>query len=69
MNLKRILKHMDKKLTKTYSKNPNKELAFLNRFANYGISLYKADSTITNWSKLTTDNSNTNQPVIETPCN
>ncbi|HLO72807.1 MAG TPA: hypothetical protein VK164_02635 [Flavobacterium sp.] len=53
-----------------YSSDSNSERAFLKKFSNYGISLYKADSTLTNWSKLSlTDPVSANSIVNNSPCN
>jgi hypothetical protein len=51
-----------------FSSDQDLERAFLKRFGNYGISLYKANASLTNWSKLTLDNS-ANPSIIATPCN
>ena len=65
-----ITAHMDKKLTDLYAESNNKELTFLNRFKDFGISLYKANSTLTNWDMLTIQNPNTpNASILSTPCN
>lgn len=48
--------------------NMNQEVPFLNYFAAYGASLYKANSTLTNWDKLTLSNNAAN-PITKTPCN
>ena len=57
-------------MQKVYSKDTNSERAFLKRFANYGISLYKANSNLTNWSKLTVNTPITNSSIVnENPCN
>ncbi|WP_394758205.1 hypothetical protein, partial [Flavobacterium sp.] len=54
-----MLEKMDKGMTDMYSKpiNSDRELAFLKRFASFGIELFKADSALTGWSQL----------VLETP--
>jgi hypothetical protein len=48
--------------------NMNQEVSFLNYFAGCGASLYKANSTLSNWDKLTLSNNSTN-PITKTPCN
>jgi hypothetical protein len=53
-----------------YSKDSDLERVFLQSFGSYGISLYKANSTLTNWSKQTLNITNPNAPfVVSTPCN
>jgi len=59
---------LDKMMRKLFSSDQDLERAFLKRFGNYGLSLYKANASLTNWSKLTLDNS-ANPIVISTPCN
>jgi len=62
----RIAYEMDRKLTRLYSENyPNREKTFLDRFASFGISLYKADQNITRWDKLVMENGIVNPK----PCN
>jgi len=57
--------------SKIYDRSNNQlEKSFLQQFQGFGISLYKANNNLTNWSKLdlsTTPNSPLT--VIETPCN
>jgi hypothetical protein len=67
---KEILRLMNAKQHKYNLKNPNmnQEIPFLNYFAGSGASLYKANSTLTNWDKLTLSNNTTN-PITKTPCN
>ncbi|WP_306620900.1 hypothetical protein [Chryseobacterium ginsenosidimutans] len=61
-----IAKIMDDDLTKLYTKNyPEREKTFLDRFANFGISLYKADENVTTWDKLIIENG----IVTPKPCN
>jgi hypothetical protein len=40
----------------------------LHYFASSGASLYKANSALNNWDKLTLSNNTTN-PITKTPCN
>lgn len=61
------IKALDEKLAKEYRKDLNSEKVFLEFFGNHNISLYKANSTLDNWSELTLDP--TFGIVIETPCN
>lgn len=51
-------------------KNPNlnQEVPFLNYFEGAGVSLYKANSELNNWDKLTLSNNPVN-PITKTPCN
>lgn len=68
--LRKILDLMNAKQHKYNLSNPNmnQEIPFLNYFAGCGASLYKANSTLTNWDKLTLSNNTTN-PITKTPCN
>ncbi|SIT07876.1 hypothetical protein SAMN05421785_106126 [Chryseobacterium gambrini] len=64
----KIFEFMNAPLTKLYADtSPNREGTFLERFANFGISLYKANdgNNVTNWNKLTLENGN----VVSTLCN
>lgn len=57
-------------MQEVYSSDSNSERAFLKKFSNYGVSLYKADSTLTNWSKLSlTEPVSANSIVNNSPCN
>jgi hypothetical protein len=57
-------------MKKEYSKDSNSERVFLKKFKDYGISVYKADNNLTNWSKLLLDNSNSENPTVnQNPCN
>lgn len=59
-----------KMMRKVYSKDSDKERAFLKRFKEYGISVYKANTDLTNWSKLSLDNPNNENPTVNlNPCN
>jgi len=61
---------LNKKLGKKYDASNNLEKVFLDNFGNHGISLYKANDDLTNWSRLTLGESVLNNgTVIETPCN
>jgi hypothetical protein len=46
----------------------NQEVPFLTYFAGCGASLYKSNSALTNWDKLTLSN-NTANPITKIPCN
>lgn len=61
---------MNAKQHKYNKENPNmnQEVPFLKYFAGCGASLYKANSTLTNWDKLTLSNNAAN-PITKTPCN
>ncbi|WBX95917.1 hypothetical protein [Chryseobacterium gambrini] len=62
----KILDNMDADLTILYAKNgTSREKPFLERFANFGISLYKADEDLTTWNKLILENG----IVKPIPCN
>lgn len=63
---------LEEKMKKEYDKDDsNPERAFLKKFADYGVSVYKAtDTNLTNWAKLNLDDPNSNNPnVISIPCN
>jgi hypothetical protein len=65
---------MDNQLGIAYNKEynsptPNYERAFLRFMSNSNISLYKANSTLTNWSKLTLSNNSPTATVNSTKCN
>jgi hypothetical protein len=64
------IKQIHKNQAKTFEKsNGNYEKSFLQQFANFGISMYKAtDDTMTHWNKMELD-ANPINPVKETPCN
>lgn len=47
-----IIDNIHKEMSKTFL-NPNAEKDFLNKFSSYGISLYRANETLDDWSKLT----------------
>lgn len=51
------------------SANPNYEKVFLKKMFNSNVSLYKANSTLTNWSKLSISSNTTNPTVNSTNCN
>jgi len=50
-----------------YKNDSNNERAFLKMFENYGLSLYKADQSVSNWSKLSLNQ--TSNSVVSQPCN
>ena len=51
------------------SPNPNYERVFLRSMYNSNVSLYKANSTLTNWSKLSLSNNSATATVNSTNCN
>jgi hypothetical protein len=72
--VKEIAGMMDKKLGEEYDKeynspNPNYERSFLKFMSSSNVSLYKANSTLTNWSKLTLSNNSATARVISKNCN
>ena len=65
-------KKMDDLLTIEYRDKvlEGPEVAFLQRFSNHGIKLFKTNSSMTNWDSLSLDNTNPNVPKAKkTPCN
>ncbi|MEM5567050.1 hypothetical protein WNY78_18155 [Psychroserpens sp. AS72] len=62
---------LNERLSKKYRKSDDDETVFLEKFQNYGVSLYKADDeNLSNWSRLDFDNITLNNPnVISIPCN
>lgn len=70
-HLPQLVEQVDLKFDKLNSlpQNSNIEMTFLNRFSNYGISLYKANTSLTKWDKLDVDNTNISNPTVKpTPC-
>ena len=70
--LAQIEKKMDDLLTIEYRDKvlEGPEVAFLQRFSNHGIKLFKTNSSMTNWDSLSLDNTNPNVPKAKkTPCN
>jgi hypothetical protein len=62
-------KDLKEMMKEVYRKDSNSERAFLKRFKEYGISVYKANIEVTEWSKLSLNNPNSNNSsVIPTPC-
>jgi len=62
---------LDVELGSKYEKNTNYERTFLQHFAGFGMSLYKANQDLSKWSKLTcaeSDTLNPNPQVQSTPC-
>ena len=56
-------------MQKVFSSDSDIEKAFINRFKDYGISLYRANSDITQWTKIELENPLAEEPVKkETPC-
>ena len=51
------------------STNPNYERVFLKKMFNSNVSLYKANSTLTNWSKLSISSNSATATVNSTNCN
>ena len=68
MDMEAIQQYLDGILAAYYMSNIDKEHAFLNRFSNYCISIYKANENLTNWSRLKINNENQNE-VEPIPCN
>ena len=69
-NDKKKKENIFKELSEGYEKNKSHlERHFLQFYADYGISLYKAENDMSNWNKLTlgTGTGNTQQ-VVPTPC-
>lgn len=60
---------MNKKLGEEYLKDSNYERAFLKFMSSSNVSLYRANSTLTNWSKLTLSNNSATATVNSTNCN
>ena len=60
---------MNKKLGNEYAKDSNYERAFLKFMSNSNVSLYKANSTLSNWSKLSLSNNSATATVNSTNCN
>ena len=70
-DLEKKRRKLNRNLQFFYEKDKTYELTFLEKFKDYGITLYKANDTgLTNWNQLELgkDNNNNNK-VIETPCN
>lgn len=61
---------MNAKQHKYNKENPNmnQEVPFLKYFAGCGASLYKANSALSNWDKLTLSTNPANL-ITKTPCN
>lgn len=71
---KEVKEKMDSKLEEEYyledsSSNPNYERAFLRTIFNTNVSLYQANSALTNWSKLSLSNNSATATVNSTNCN
>lgn len=71
---KEIKDKMNERLEVAYNKeynspNPNYEKVFLKNMFYTNVSLYKANSTLTNWSKLSISSNTTNPTINSTPCN
>ena len=68
-NTRNVIDALDEEMTFGYSNSTNKELYFLKRFQNFGISLYKADTALTSWEKLTVTNPTlSTAAVLPIPC-
>ena len=64
LNAQILLIH--KQLSREYQSHKNDlEKYFLQRFAQYGIQLFKADNDLSNWNKLSLNNSS---QVLSIPC-
>ena len=64
-----VKKNMDEKLGKDYANDNNYERAFLRIIANTNVLLYKANATLTNWSKQSLSNNTPTATVNSTNCN
>ena len=60
---------MDEALGIEYANDSNYERAFLKFMSSSNVSLYKANSTLTNWSKLSLSNNSATATVNSTNCN
>jgi hypothetical protein len=60
---------MNNLLGEEYLKDSNYERAFLKFMSSSNVSLYRANSTLTNWSKLTLSNNSATATVNSTNCN
>ncbi|WP_329804648.1 hypothetical protein [Flavobacterium facile] len=60
---------MNDLLDEEYVKDSNYERAFLKFMSSSNVSLYKANSTLTNWSKLSLSNNSATATVNSTNCN
>lgn len=63
-------KELNKIMQNEYVLDSDAERAFLKKFNDYGISLFKAnDQNLSNWSKLQLDDPTANNPTVNTfPC-
>lgn len=60
---------LDLMMQDVFSSDSDIEKAFINRFKDYGISLYRANADITQWTKIELENPLAEEPVKkETPC-
>ncbi|MFZ4107094.1 hypothetical protein [Flavobacterium sp.] len=66
---KEICSQMDEKLGKYYENDSNSERAFLRFMSSSNVSLYKANATLTNWSKLYLSNNSPTATVKSKGCN
>ena len=64
-----IGKKMDDLLGEKFANDNNYERAFLSMISNTNVLLYKANSTLTNWSKLSLSNNAPTATVNSTNCN
>jgi hypothetical protein len=65
-SLEKKIELIDRKFGKKYKTNSNYEQAFLKEFKNFGFSLSKANSELTNWSTLSRNFITGN--ITATPC-
>jgi hypothetical protein len=63
-----IIEKLDVTLGEEYSKDSDYEKVFLKSIKTLNISIYRANSNITSWSKLELNNAS-NNTVQPTPCN
>ena len=63
-------KTLNKNMQREYRKDSDNERAFLKKFNNYGIGLYKAnDQNLSNWSRLELDDPTSDNPNVNAiPC-
>ncbi|WP_296148613.1 hypothetical protein [uncultured Flavobacterium sp.] len=70
LNEKERLDAIHEVQSEKYKKSNNQlEKSFLQQFGGFGVSLYKADSNLTSWSKLELSTTPGDLTVTQTPCN
>ena len=68
-SIEKLIREADRNLRDIYRKSSDLELTFLEQFKDFGISLYKANDTLDDWSALQTDPILFPGTVFESPCN